>query len=201
MIFLLAAEDRGLLHLPDATAATRSLYAAGYSLSRLRDSAVRPAAWDAHDDLWDGICILFAALARGEPRLALPALDGLFALGATPDLDNAALSNSALLRAVRGLAWLDSDGAPVPVNWRDMETEELGSVYEIVAGTDAGDQRMTAMASILPEVRRSGATSASRPAAITLRTIWYSCCSPRHWIQYWTGYAPRQKIPPKHCLA
>jgi hypothetical protein len=130
MIFLLAAEDRGLLHLPDATAATRSLYAAGYSLSRLRDSAVRPAAWDAHDDLWDGICILFAALARGEPRLALPALDGLFAPGATPDLDNAALSNSALLRAVRGLAWLDSDGAPVPVNWRDMETEELGSVYE-----------------------------------------------------------------------
>jgi hypothetical protein len=130
MIFLLAAEDRGLLHVPEATAAARSLYATGYSLSRLRDSAVRPAAWDAHDDLWDGICILFAALARGEPRLGLPALDGLFAHGETPDLDDAALSNKALLRAVRGLAWLDGDGAPVPVNWRDMETEELGSVYE-----------------------------------------------------------------------
>jgi hypothetical protein len=130
MIFLLAAEDRGLLHLPEATPAARSLYATGYSLSRLRDSAVRPAAWDAHDDLWDGICILFAALARGEPRLGLPALDGLFAHGETPDLENAALSNRALLSAVRGLAWLDGDGAPIPVNWRDMETQELGSVYE-----------------------------------------------------------------------
>jgi hypothetical protein len=130
MIFLLAAEDRSLLHLPEAPAAARSLYATGYSLSRLRDNAVRPAAWDAHDDLWDGICILFTALGRGEPRLGLPALDGLFAFGATPDLDNAALSNEALLRAVRGLAWLDGDGAPIPVNWRDMETEELGSVYE-----------------------------------------------------------------------
>jgi len=92
---------------------------------------VQPAR-DAHDDLWDGLGIVMSALARGEPRLGLPALDGLFAPGGTPDLDGATLSNRALLDAVRGLAWLDGAGnsAPVPVNWRDMETEELGSVYE-----------------------------------------------------------------------
>src|SRR5439155_8772089 len=28
------------------------------------------------------------------------------------------------------LAWLKEDSGLVPVNWRDMETEELGSVYE-----------------------------------------------------------------------
>ncbi len=130
MIFLLAAEDRGLLHPPGAPAASRSLYAGGYSLARLRDRAVRPPPGGSHDDLWDGLCITFAALARGEPLLGLPALDGLFARGATPDLDSATLPNAALLRAVFGLAWLQGDGAPVPVNWRDMETEELGSVYE-----------------------------------------------------------------------
>ena len=130
MIFLLAAEDRGLLHPPGAGPDARALYAAGYGLSRLRERAVRPAAWDAHDDLWEGLCILFAALANGERRLGVPALDGLFARGGTPDLDDAALSNKALLGAVRGLAWLEGAGAPVPVNWRDMETEELGSVYE-----------------------------------------------------------------------
>jgi hypothetical protein len=130
MIFLMAAEDRGLLHPPDSPAAARALYATGYGMSRLRDRAVRPSAWDVYDDLWDGLRILFDALARGETRLGLPALDGLFAYGETPDLDDASLGNRALLRAVRGLAWLDSDGAPVPVNWRDMETEELGSVYE-----------------------------------------------------------------------
>ena len=131
MIFLLVAEDRGLLHPPAAPAAARALYASGYSLSRLRARAVQPAR-DAHDDLWDGLGIVMSALARGEPQLGLPALDGLFATGGTPDLDGAALSNRALLDAVRGLAWLDSagNGAPVPVNWRDMETEELGSVYE-----------------------------------------------------------------------
>jgi len=130
MIFLLAAEDRGLLHPPETGAAARTLYAQGYSLSRLRARAVRPAAWDSHDDLWEGICILFGALARGEPRLGLPALDGLFAPGGTPALDGAILSNKALLRAVRGLAWLEGAAGPVPVNWRDMQTEELGSVYE-----------------------------------------------------------------------
>ncbi len=130
MIFLLVAEDRGLLHPPAAPAAARALYAAGYSLSRLRARAVQPAAWDAHDDLWDGLTIVTAALAGGEPRLGLPALDGLFAIGDTTDLDGAALSNRALLSAVRGLAWLDGASASVPVNWRDMETEELGSVYE-----------------------------------------------------------------------
>ena len=131
MIFLLVAEDRGLLHPPAAPAAARALYAGGYSLSHLRARAVQPAR-DAHDDLWDGLGIVMSALASGEPRLGLPALDGLFATGGTPDLDGAALSNRALLDAVRGLAWLDSagNGAPVPVNWRDLETEELGSVYE-----------------------------------------------------------------------
>ncbi len=130
IIFLLVAEDRGLLHPPAAPVAARALYADGYSLSRLRARAVQPAR-DAHDDLWDGLGIIMAALARGEKRLGLPALDGLFAPGGTPDLDGAALSNRTLLDAVRGLAWLDgAGGAPVPVNWRDMETEELGSVYE-----------------------------------------------------------------------
>ena len=37
LIFLLAAEDRNLLHAPDATAAARKLYAEGYSVGSLRD--------------------------------------------------------------------------------------------------------------------------------------------------------------------
>lgn len=131
MIFLLVAEDRGLLHPPQAPPAARALYAEGYGLSRLRDRAVRRTAWDAHDDLWDGLLIVFEALGtRGEPALALPALDGLFARGGLGELEAAALPNRALMEAVYRLGWLREDGALVPVNWRDMETEELGSVYE-----------------------------------------------------------------------
>jgi hypothetical protein len=34
------------------------------------------------------------------------------------------------MEAIFRLAWLRDDSTIVPVNWRDMETEELGSVYE-----------------------------------------------------------------------
>jgi hypothetical protein len=130
LIFLLAAEDRNLLHPPNAPAAARKLYAEGYSVGSLRDRAVRRAAWDRHHDRWEGLLITFAALARGELRLGLPALDGLFARETIPDLDIAKLGNRRLMEAIYRLAWLKVDSGLVPVNWRDMETEELGSVYE-----------------------------------------------------------------------
>jgi hypothetical protein len=130
LIFLLAAEDRTLLHPPSASAAARKLYAEGYSVSALRDRAVRRAAWDRHHDRWEGLLIVFAALARGERRLGLPALGGLFEPGTIPDLEGARLANRDVMEAVYRLAWLREEAGLVPVNWRDMETEELGSVYE-----------------------------------------------------------------------
>ena len=130
LIFLLAAEDRDLLHPPDTEAQLRDLYALGYSAGSLRDRAVRRAAWDNFDDRWQGLRRTFRALAHGEPRLGLPALGGLFSQNQTPDVDTFALSNRSLFRAMYSLAWLRTAAGPVPVNWRDMQTEELGSVYE-----------------------------------------------------------------------
>ncbi|KUM25645.1 hypothetical protein AU467_25350 [Mesorhizobium loti] len=130
LIFLMAAEDRDLLHSPSAPAAARRLYAQGYSLAALRDRSVRRSAWDAHRDRWEGLKITFAALDRGEKLLGLPALGGLFARGEVPDLEHARLSNKALMEAIYRLAWLKDASSLQPVNWRDMETEELGSVYE-----------------------------------------------------------------------
>jgi len=130
LIFLLAAEDRGLLNAPDAPDSARKLYAEGYSLGTLRDRAIRRSGWDQFHDRWQGLLIVFRALANGEPRLGLPALGGLFEPHATPTFDQAHLSNRALMEAIFRLAWLREDSSIVPVNWRDMETEELGSVYE-----------------------------------------------------------------------
>ena len=84
LIFLLAAEDRNLLHPPDAAAEPRKLYAEGYSVGALRDRAVRRSAWDRHHDRWEGLLVTFIALARGEKRLGLPALGGLFAPESSP---------------------------------------------------------------------------------------------------------------------
>jgi N-6 DNA Methylase len=130
LIFLLAAEDRSLLHPPSAPVAARRLYAEGYSVGGLRDRAVRRAAQDRHHDRWEGLLIVFTALASGEQRLGLPALGGLFEPGTIPDLGGARLANRDLMQAIYRLAWLREESGVVSVNWRDMETEELGSVYE-----------------------------------------------------------------------
>jgi len=62
----------------------RKLYAEGYSVGSLRDRAVRRAAWDGITTAGKGLLITFAALARGEKRLGLPALGGLFARTVIP---------------------------------------------------------------------------------------------------------------------
>src|SRR6266849_4501404 len=130
LIFLLTVEDRELLHIPGASVQARKLYADGYSVGLLRDRAVRRSAWDRHHDRWEGLLITFSALASGEARLGLPALGGLFATRSISDLEAAHLSNRALMEGIYRLAWLRENSGLFQVNWRDMETEELGSVYE-----------------------------------------------------------------------
>ena len=130
MLFLFTAEERDLLHAPDAADKQRAVYAQGYSLSRLRERALRRRYYDHHADIWASLQITFRALDREAPGLGLPALAGLFRSGQCPDLDRAAISNEPLLDAVRSLAFFRSGTALARVNYRDMGTEELGSVYE-----------------------------------------------------------------------
>ena len=130
LIFLMVAEDRNLLH-PDAVSPeARKLYAEGYSLAALRVQSVRAASWDKHHDRYEGIKIVFRALAHGQQTLGLPALGGLFAAGMLPHLETARLRNRAFMEALYRLSWLPGKTGVAPVNWRAMETEELGSVYE-----------------------------------------------------------------------
>ncbi|MFU0505625.1 Eco57I restriction-modification methylase domain-containing protein [Pseudaminobacter sp. NGMCC 1.201702] len=130
LIFLMVAEDRNLLHPERADSDARKLYAEGYSLAALRARCVRSASWDRYHDRYEGMKIVFRALAHGEAGLALPALGGLFADDRLPSLDGAHLRNRAFMEAVYRLSWLSDKLGMVPVNWRAMETEELGSVYE-----------------------------------------------------------------------
>jgi hypothetical protein len=130
LIFLAVSEERDLLHGPAAAQAARDLYAAGYGFAQMRERSARRSAHDHHHDAWEAAKIVFSALERGEKLLGLPALAGLFARGLTSDLDNAELPNRAFLGAVYRLSWLVEDGRRIRINWRDMATEELGSVYE-----------------------------------------------------------------------
>ncbi len=130
LIFLMVAEDRNLLHPKVSRAEARKLYADGYSLAYLRAQCFRGATWDRHHDRYEGIKIVFRSLAGGQEALALPALGGLFAPNMLPSLETAKLRNRAFMEALYRLSWLQGKTGMAPVNWRAMETEELGSVYE-----------------------------------------------------------------------
>lgn len=135
LIFLFTVEERGLLQpdRQDVTAeqlAARKAYTDGYSQSRLRSRCMRRRAYDVHHDLWDAARVVFRGLARGEPLLALPALGGLFAEQQCEVLDTATLSNAALLTAVKHLRWSNRSGQLAPVDYANMASEEMGSVYE-----------------------------------------------------------------------
>lgn len=130
LIFLMVAEDRNLIHPQAATQDARRLYREGYSLATLRASSVRAATWDKHHDRYEGIKIVFRALAHGQDALGLPALGGLFSDDKLPHLETARLRNRAFMEALYRLSWLSDKTGMTPVNWRAMETEELGSVYE-----------------------------------------------------------------------
>lgn len=131
-LFLFCAEERDLLHAPDSTPAARQAYAIGYSLRRFRSRALRQSAHDPHGDLWQSLRIVFLGLSGGQPRLALPALGGLFAETQCPDLDSAAISNRDLLSAMRELRWFfdKKTSKRSAIDYRNMGPEELGSVYE-----------------------------------------------------------------------
>ena len=145
LIFLLTVEERGLLEeasgewqvasgekqvAPAASHSPFAIYLQGYGMRRLRERAVKRSAHDRFPDLWEAQKIVFRGLAAGEPRLALPALAGIFAKTQCPALDSARLENHAFLLAVFRLSWLREESGLARVNWRDMGPEELGSVYE-----------------------------------------------------------------------
>ena len=137
LIFVFSVEERGLLHprsqgqddSKEAQAARRA-YAEGYALGRLRELCLKRRARNRYDDHWQALRIVFKGLESGEPRLALPALGGLFAHNQCPALDAASLDNAHLLTAMQHLRWASHKGVLAPVDYRNMGAEELGSVYE-----------------------------------------------------------------------
>lgn len=133
LIFVFSVEERGLLHPKDDTneaLAARRAYAEGYAVARLRDLCLKRQARNRFDDHWQALRIVFKGLSEGEPRLALPALGGLFATSQCPALDAASLDNAHLLAAMQNLRWASHKGVLAPVDYRNMGPEELGSVYE-----------------------------------------------------------------------
>lgn len=137
LIFLATVEDRvdastgqSLVFSPNASKEAKGRYRAGYSITWLRDRAVRRSGFDTHSDLWQALSITFDGLAQGQSALGLPALGGLYGADQCPNLATAHIENRHLLSAIFQLGYFRQATGLTRVNYRDMGPEELGSVYE-----------------------------------------------------------------------
>ncbi len=132
-LFLFTTEDRNLLfpHEVSKDDPRRQIYREGYSVHRLRELAIQRSAYEGEfSDLWELQRLVFQQLSIGNSPLGLPGLGGLFDAKQCPDLDGAELWNGPLLRAIKAIGWFDAGGTFTRVRYRDLNTEELGSVYE-----------------------------------------------------------------------
>ena len=137
LLMLLVAEEKkdengqNLLHTPGTSDSVRQRYAKFYSVGRLRDLAgLRRGT--SHTDLFESLKVLFEKLREGYEPLGIPGLGSfLFSTTATPDLDNAHLSNVAILDCFRQLSYTDDESkSRRVVDFGNLGSEELGSVYE-----------------------------------------------------------------------
>jgi Eco57I restriction-modification methylase len=132
LLFLFVAEDRKLLHHPEASEEAKERYAEWYSSARLRRLAERRRG-TKHGDLWQSLGLVMRSLGKdeGEPALGLPALGSfLWSQEAIPHLESASLPNVGLLEAVRSLATVRDAKVLRAVDYKNLGAEELGSVYE-----------------------------------------------------------------------
>jgi methylase of polypeptide subunit release factors len=130
LLFLFVAEDRDALLDPKGDPLARERYLAHYSTRRLRDLAIKRRGGRQHDR-YEQLKLVMAALdTDGCAPLALPALGSyLWSRDATGLLADCTLANDDLLAAIRSLSTID-EGVRRAVDFRNLGSEELGSVYE-----------------------------------------------------------------------
>jgi len=138
-LFLMVTEERDLVYDPEdkseATQRLKKIYLQFYSIARLRKLSESHYVYEAQfNDLWQGLVntfILFEAGGRGK-KLGIQPLDGdLFSSHAIPNLEGSLINNRLLLECVKNLnEFKDENKNLVAINYRSLDVEELGSVYE-----------------------------------------------------------------------
>jgi type I restriction-modification system DNA methylase subunit len=138
-LFLMVTEERDLVYDPndksEHTQKLKSLYLKYYSIARLRKlSEQRYIHESDFNDLWLGLLQtfrLFEGSGNGK-KLGIEPLDGdLFGPRAIVDLEDCLISNAVLLKCIQNMnEFRDEKNNLVSINYRSLDVEELGSVYE-----------------------------------------------------------------------
>ena len=153
LLFLMVTEERDLIFseirydnqemdfddllngIKRPTKKQKDVYYQYYSLIRLRKlSEKRYLHEDQYTDLWQGLMNTFALFESGGTghKLGILSLGSeLFSGNAMPDISSSKVSNKVLLECIRSLNEFEDGRHNLSfINYRALDVEELGSVYE-----------------------------------------------------------------------
>lgn len=153
LLFLMVTEERDLVFSelkeenkePDMddllkgikrpTKKQKEIYYNFYSLVRLRKlSQKRYLLESQYSDLWQGLMQAFALFESGGTgrKLGIQALGSeLFSSNAMPDITSSKVNNRVLLKCIKSLNEFEDEKHNLSfINYRALDVEELGSVYE-----------------------------------------------------------------------
>jgi hypothetical protein len=140
LLFLMVTEERDLIYDPEdkteKTAGQKNIYLKYYSIARLRKLSQKKYLYEKqYIDIWQGLMNTFLLFEEGikGPKLGIKPLAGdLFSSRAIPNIESCTISNDLLLECLRNLNEFQDKGSKtlVPINYRALDVEELGSVYE-----------------------------------------------------------------------
>ena len=130
LLFVLYAEDRGLLPVNDSRYDDYGLR------KRVRDdiaqrTANRDALSTVATNYYDHLTTLCRLIDKGDASIGLPPYNGgLFAAEAAPLLESVRLPDATVSPIIYDLSHAEADGERRFVNYRDMSVQQLGSIYE-----------------------------------------------------------------------
>ena len=130
LLFVLYAEDRGLLPVNDSRYDDYGLRKpVREDIARRMDrSAVFSTSASKYYDQLTTLCRL---IDKGDESIGLPPYNGgLFASEAAPLLEGVRLPDATVAPIIYDLSHAEADGERRFVNYRDMSVQQLGSIYE-----------------------------------------------------------------------
>ena len=130
LLFVLYAEDRGLLPVNDARYENYGLRRPVREdiAQRMQGSAVFSTSAASY---YDHLMTLFRLIDEGDESIGMPPYNGgLFAAEAAPLLAQVSLSDAMIAPLLYDLSHTGVKGARQFVNYRDMSVQQLGSIYE-----------------------------------------------------------------------
>lgn len=129
LLFVLYAEDRGLLPVKDRRFDDYALRIARIDVGQRKDAGDAFSA--VARNYWNRFADLATMIDKGDSSVGLPPYNGgLFNADATPLLASIALPDAVMAEAIDILSFEQSGGRRRFINYRDLSVQQLGSIYE-----------------------------------------------------------------------